>query len=243
MVAAETIERDGRRPNPPLLGALAYLLLSLPVGIAGFVFVITSLSVGIGTAIIWVGVGILAIAMLAWRGLAGLERLRVQALLGTYIASPYRPLPAGRRWRTRVKDPATWKDMVYLVLMLPIGIAEFALMVSFWATSLSLTLLPVYFRFLPDGSYKLWDSERPVIVVDSTVEALPFAALGLLLLAVTVVLTKALGALHARYARAMLGPSQHRINKLEGLNTAGAIDWSSEWDSTRGANLSFRPVP
>ena len=72
------------------------------------------------TAIIWVGVAVLALSALAMRGMAGLERMRVHAMLGTYVATPYRPLPApSSRWTTRLKDPATWKDMVYLVLMLP----------------------------------------------------------------------------------------------------------------------------
>ena len=243
MATAQKIEQDGRRPNPPVLGALAYLLMNLPVGIAGFVFVTVTVSVGVGTAIIWVGVGVLAVSMLAYRGLATLERLRVQALLRTYIAMPYRPLSAGRRWRDRMADPATWKDLVYLVLLLPIGIAEFTIMVGIWASSLSLMLLPFYFRFLPDGAYKLWDSDRPVIVVDSTLEALPFAALGVLLFAVAVVLTKGLGMLHARYARAMLGPSERRINRLAELDTAGVIDWSTGQGSGSTANLSLRPVP
>lgn len=243
MATAQTIERDGSRPNPPLLGALVYLLTNLPLGIAGFVFVTVTVSVGIGTAVIWVGVGILAVAMLAYRGLATLERLRVQAMLGTYVATPYRPLTAGRRWRGRVADPATWKDLAYLVLLLPIGIAEFSLMVAFWSTSLGLALLPIYFRYLPDGAWKLWDWDRPVLVVDSTVEALPFAALGVLLLAVTLLLTKGLGMLHARYARAMLGPSGRRISKLEGLDTAGVIDWSTTPGTGSTAHLSFRPVP
>ena len=41
--------------------------------------------------------------------------------------------------------------------------------------------------------------------------------------------------LHARYARAMLGPSERRISKLEKLSTAGAIDWSDEWPHTTNA--------
>ena len=70
-----TTHRDGTRPNPPLLGSLAYLVLNLPIGIGAFVFVVTTLSLGIGTAIIWVGVAVLALAVLAMRGLATLERL------------------------------------------------------------------------------------------------------------------------------------------------------------------------
>src|SRR5262245_20057321 len=92
MAPAHVTERDGTSPNPPALGSFAFLLLSFPVGLASFVFLVTTLSVGLSTAIIWVGVPVLAIALLAMRGAARLERRRVHALLGTYIATPYRLL-------------------------------------------------------------------------------------------------------------------------------------------------------
>ncbi len=220
-----TTERDGTRPNPPLLGALAYLVMNLPVGIASFVFVVTTMAVGVSTVIIWVGLAVLALSVLGQRGLVRLERLRVHGMLGTYVASPYRPVGDKNRWLGHLKDPATWKDMVYLLLMLPLGIAEFTIMVVLWSVSLYLTFLPVYWNWIPDDwQIVLWD--HPVVSIDSWIGTLPFAGLGVLLLALTVVVTKGLGVLHARYARAMLGPSERRIAKLEGLSTAGAIDWS-----------------
>jgi hypothetical protein len=215
MAAANVTESDGTKPNPPVLGSLFYLLLNLPAGIAGFTMVIVMLSVGVSTVIIWVGLPVLMLAVLLTRGSARLERGRVHAMLGTYVASPYRPLPegVGRQFKTRFKDAATWKDMAYLVLLLPIGIAEFTLMVTFWSTSLWFLFLPVYWGFMPDDWYPVgWN--HPIVSVDSTWEALPWAALGAMLLAVTVVLTKGLGTLHARYARAMLGPSRRRVDAM-----------------------------
>lgn len=223
-----TTHRDGTRPNPPLLGSLAYLAMNLPVGIASFVFVVTAMSVGLSTVVIWVGLAVLAVAILVMRGLAGLERMRVHAMLGTYIASPYRPLPDKGRWLSRVKDPATWKDMAYLVLMLPLGIAEFVIVVVAWTVSLYLTLLPVWWLWAPhDWDLEIWN--QSVWSIGSWVGTLPFAGLGVLLLALAIIITNALGTMHAVYARAMLGPSPRRIAKLEGLSTAGAIDWSTEW--------------
>jgi Putative sensor len=223
-----TTERDGTQPDPPLLGSLAYLVMNLPIGIASFVFVITAASVGVSTIIIWVGLAVLAAAVMLWRGAAQLERMRVHTMLGTYIASPYRPLPDSgltKRIGTRLKDPATYKDMVYHLLMLPIGIAEFTIMVTAWSTTLWLLLLPVNYPWIPADWYpSLWYDGFPWI--DSWLETLPWAALGVLALAISIVLTKMLGALHARYARALLGPSQHRIDRLQHLDTAGAIDWS-----------------
>ncbi len=226
-----TTERDGTQPNPPLLGALAYLVMNLPVGIASFVFVVTTMAVGVSTVVIWVGLAVLALSVLGMRGMATLERMRVHGMLGTYVASPYRPAGAKSRWLTSVKDPATWKDMIYLLLMLPLGIAEFTVMVVLWSVSLYLMFLPLYWNWIPhDWQVVLWD--HPVVRVDSWAETLPFAGLGVLVLALAVMVTKGLGTLHARYARAMLGPSERHIAKLDGLSTAGAIDWSSEWPST-----------
>jgi hypothetical protein len=234
---ATTTERDGTRPNPPLLGSLVYLVMNLPIGIASFVFVVTMMSVGISTAVIWVGLAVLALAVLGARGMASLERLRVHAMLGTYVASPYRPVEKSR-WLGRMKDPATWKDFGYLVLMLPIGITEFTISVVSWAVALYLTFLPLYWNWLPiDWQMELWDQQ--VVTVGTWIDTLPFAGIGVILMALAVIITKALGTAHARFARAMLGPSPRHISKLEGLSTAGAIDWSTEWPSN---STNYGPV-
>src|SRR5205085_7700793 len=67
MSPAQVTERDGTHPNPPVTGSLGYLLLNFPVGLAAFVFLTTTLSVGVSTAIIWVGVPVLMISLLTWR--------------------------------------------------------------------------------------------------------------------------------------------------------------------------------
>jgi putative sensor protein len=207
------------------LGSLAYLLLNFPVGMASFVFLVTMVSVGLSTTIIWVGVPVLAFAMLAWRGAARLERRRVHAMLRTYIATPYRPLPEAMRgqWKTRLKDGATWKDLGYFLLLGPIGVAEFCVLVSFWSASLWLLLLPVWFGFVPQEWYpEVWG--YVLGHVDSTWEALPWAAVGAVLLAVTIALTRVLGMLHARFARGMLGPSRRRLDALE-RTSSPTVDW------------------
>jgi hypothetical protein len=197
---------DGTTPRPPVAGSLVYLVMNLGVGIAAFTALVTLFAVGIGTAVVWVGLPVLALAVLLCRGGAQVERARVYALLNAYIAVPHSSLPEKGRWKARVRDGATWRALVYFILLLPIGIAEFTVVVSLWATALGMLFLPVYYRWLPDGAYKFWDWDRPAYVVDSTVEALPFAALGLLVLAVALVVTRWLGAAHARFARALLGP-------------------------------------
>lgn len=208
MTSAHSVA-DGSRPRPSLSGSLAYLLLNLPLGIAGFVAVVTLVSVGVSTAIVWVGVPVLVALMLSTRAAARFERARAHALLGAYVASPYRPLPASgwqARWRARLLDGASWRDLGYFILLFPIGIADFVLVVTSWSVGLGLAALPVYFRYLPDGAFVMFDKHQPWLVVDSTVKALPFAALGLLVLAFSTVLTRGLGSAHARFVRLVLGP-------------------------------------
>ncbi|MTD57197.1 sensor domain-containing protein [Amycolatopsis pithecellobii] len=188
--------QDGTRPRPPVAGSLGYLLLNLPVGIAGFVAVVTLAAVGLGTAVVWAGVPVLALLLLGTRAAARFERARAHALLGTYIATPYRPLPATgwrARWRARLLDGATWRDLGYFVLLFPVATAEFVILVTCWSAGLALTALPIYAPA---------DSD----LFGAPVQTLPWAAVGLLVLALSRTVTRAMGAAHARFVRLVLGP-------------------------------------
>ncbi|MBA0126535.1 sensor domain-containing protein [Haloechinothrix sp. YIM 98757] len=206
-------ERTGDRPatgRPPVLGSLAFLLLNLPLGVFWFSLLVSLIAVSAGTAVIWVGLVTGAATVLLWRGGAVVERARVHALLGTAIAEPYRELPDAPpsvRWKARLRDTATWKDLGYLLALFPVGILEFVLMVTTWSTSLALVGLPIYYRFLPGGAYHFpgYDPGHQWFTVDSVADALPFAIAGAVAVLVTVALTRALGASHARFARSMLG--------------------------------------
>jgi hypothetical protein len=128
-------------PGPRLGGSAIYLLMNLPLGIASGTLLVTLISAGVSTAVVWVGLPLSALAVLVARGGARLERARVYVLLGTYIAMPYLPLPesGGRhRWVTRLRDVTTWRGVAYLFLLFPIGIVEFVLVVTFWTTGLGL---------------------------------------------------------------------------------------------------------
>lgn len=210
--ATTRIEYDGTVPRPPLAGALAFLLLSFPLGIAWFVALVTLLSVGVGTAIIWVGIAVLAFAVLLWRGGANVERARVYALLDTVIANPYRALPEGGqgvRWKARLRDPQTWRDLAYLFILFPLGILEFTLVVATWGYGLGLLTLPIHYRWLPGGAWHFpsYDVGARWFTVDSWVDALPWAALGVVMIGFAIAVTRGMASAHARFARWLLGPT------------------------------------
>ena len=113
---------------------ILYLLLALPLGVAEFAFLVTAISFGFGTAVTLIGIPVLIGTVFAWRWLAELERRLIGRLVGIEIPSPYRPDPPGRRWwrrfTARLADPATWKDLAFLLLQLPLGILAFTVTVT-----------------------------------------------------------------------------------------------------------------
>src|SRR5882672_7159507 len=69
---------------------LFYLLLSFPLGIAYFVFLITGISLGTGLLVIFVGVPILIGMLFACQGLGAFERGMARSLLHLGIPAPAR---------------------------------------------------------------------------------------------------------------------------------------------------------
>lgn len=210
--------REGGSLRTPIGGSVVYLLMNLPLGIFSFVVLFTLLCVGASTAVIWVGIPVLAFTLLLARGLAKVERARIYSLMDLHIKLPYLPLPNGGqrgRWMTRLRDVSTWRDVVYLFLLFPLGIVEFSLVVSFWATSLGLVALPIYFRYLPDHAYFFPEHDLRWITVDTTWKALPWAAVGLLFVALSVALTRALARAHVRFAAKLLGPTAAQRTRLD----------------------------
>jgi len=95
--------------NPCTYGGIAYLLLALPLGLAEFTFLVTTIALGAGLAITLIGIPILIAAVYASRWIAQLERRLIAALTGRVIADPYRPVATdasisrrlGGAWPTR----------------------------------------------------------------------------------------------------------------------------------------------
>jgi signal transduction histidine kinase len=172
---------------------ILYLLLALPLGVIEFSFLVTALSFGFGTAITLIGIPVLVGTVWAWRWLAQLERSLIGRLIGVEIPEPYRPDPPDSRWWKRVgarlADPATWKDLAFLLLQLPLGVVSFTIVVSVIGGGFRLLLAPA----LPE----LFDSADWVVIA-----AVPVGAL-LLLLGIPGL--NALGRLYGWFAGLLLG--------------------------------------
>ena len=82
---------------------MAYLALAFPLGLFYFVFLVVGLALGVGLVIIWVGLPILAVVVLAWWAFAGFERLQAEHLLGVPTTGRLAPWEGDESWWQRVK--------------------------------------------------------------------------------------------------------------------------------------------
>ena len=195
-----------------------YLLLALPLGAVYFAVLVAGLAAGAGLAVVVVGLGVLALTMYAWRGMAALERALARTLLRVRIHPPAdrdRGLPWRNRAELWVRDPVTWKSLVFLLSKLPMGIVAYSLIAFLGFSSLVLAVAPAIVAFTPVIFFG-WEMETPA-------QALPFVPLGLVACLVSLHLFNGLAWLYAVFARVMLGPSTVELReRVAGLRDASA---------------------
>ncbi len=194
--------------DPMTWRAVPYLFLSFLLGLVWFVMLVTLISLSVGLVVVWVGVPLFALTMVAWRGGAMLERLAVNAAFGVEIASPYRPTSEQglmRKWRTMLGDPATWKDLAYLLLAFPVGLAEFIVSVTLWTTSIALIVAPLIVLLAQAGSvhFDLGGGSRYILT--NPAFALVGTLVGLLFLTITLYAVRGMSIAHVAFARLLLG--------------------------------------
>ena len=131
---------------------LAHLLANLPLDIAGFVYTIVMIGVGVGTSVTVIGLPLLAVGLHGARLIGRAERHRARALLGVRVDEPS-PMVLSRTERgffpwlwSSLKDPVGWRAVLYCFIRLPWGVLTFGVVcVSFF---LLWPVLPFITRFL-----------------------------------------------------------------------------------------------
>ncbi|TDC98145.1 sensor histidine kinase [Actinomadura sp. 7K507] len=193
-----------------------YLAASLALGLGCFVGLTVGLTLSLALVIIWVGLPMLALMMIAWRCVAMLERQLVRAAFGVRIPSPYRRLPEGRNPLTKLKamaaDPATWKDLVYLALLFPITLVEFVVSATVWSATGMMLAMPVIVAV--DGGVEV-SVGFASYWAGNPVEALPISVFGLLALVLAMYVTRVMAIGHSAWARLLLGSSVSQAENVE----------------------------
>jgi signal transduction histidine kinase len=222
-----------RSPFSAGLGAsVGFLLPNVPLGIYWFTALVVLILLDIFLAVVWIVLMAITLTVLwlvrkpKWHTLihgptlmfaptmslctrgAQVERRRVARFLGYAVPSPYRRLPQGSllaRARTRVRDPAVWRDLAFLLLLLPTGAVEFALVIGAFALPLVTLVLPMWlFVAFPEG-IPLGQGVR----IDTPLEALIIAIVTLPVSAlVGYLLVIGMSEAHAALGRTLLWPGK-----------------------------------
>jgi signal transduction histidine kinase len=126
---------------------MGFMVASFVLRILQFVLIITGLAVGISTVVVWIGIPILIATTSFVRWSADVERRWLRKALNTPVPDAERLPVEGKGllsgWQTRLVDPTTWRDLLYLIAVFPLGVAEFAIGVA------AIPLLPLAIWVVP----------------------------------------------------------------------------------------------
>ncbi|MFF7752886.1 sensor histidine kinase [Streptomyces sp. NPDC007971] len=228
--------RDGERRHllPAALRApvearswreFGYVLLGLPIAVVLFVWSVTMVALGAGLLVTFLGIPVLAMALVGCRGFGALERTRARALLGLDVAEP-EPLrtskPGVFAWIGAVlKSGASWRALLYALLQFPWAVFSFVVAVSFWTYGWALLTYPLWFWVFPmyggQGGLQLYGDEHHSIYLDNPFEITVTALVGLLFTLATPWIVRALTTVDGLLVRGLLGPTRlsARVVELE----------------------------
>jgi hypothetical protein len=181
---------------------IVYLALSFPLGLGYFIFLVTGLSVGVSLIIIWVGIPILLLTLAGWWVMGMFERQLVVRLLRVDIPPMSREKASGSAWarlKSHLRNPVTWKSLVYLFVEFPFGVAAISVLAT-TAFLASFVALPIVSPWV-DWSIGSWE-------IDTLGEAFIWPVPGLLAALILMHVMNGMAFVWARFARLMLGAPQ-----------------------------------
>ncbi|MGV9250517.1 sensor histidine kinase [Streptomyces sp. NPDC003697] len=208
-----------------------YVLLSLPVGIALFTYAVTTVSLGAGLLVTFLGVPVLAAALTGCRGLGALERARARGLLGLRVAEP-QPLrprkPGPMAWTGAVlKSGTSWRALLYALVQFPWAVFSFTVAVTVWTLGWGLLTYPLWFWVFPayagaDG-IQLYGDGHHGIYLDNPFEITTTALVGLLFTLAGPWIVRALTTVDRLLVHGLLGPSRLSARVVELESDRGVV--------------------
>jgi hypothetical protein len=126
-----------------------YLLASFPVTLVTFPLVVAGVSAGLGAAVVFVGLPVLAATAALARNVADAERAELPGVLGRPVGRPrYREAPEWAGWFRRMMNPllsgqAAW-DVLHAIAAFPLAIAGFVVAAVWWTGTIAGLTFPLY---------------------------------------------------------------------------------------------------
>ncbi|WP_157245575.1 sensor histidine kinase [Nonomuraea typhae] len=126
-----------------------YTIVGFPTAVIAFVLMVAGFAAGLGTAVVWIGLPILAGTLMLARAFAEGERGWLSDVLGRPPVRPrYKPAPEGAGRIRRMVHPITtgqsWLDLLHGILNFPLAILSFVITVVFWFLPIAGLTYPIY---------------------------------------------------------------------------------------------------
>jgi len=187
--------------NPDAYLSLIYQFFAFPLGLFYFVFLITGILVGIGLIIIWIGIPILFLMMIAWYGFSVFEKQLSIYVLKAEIPDIKKPekqeMAIWTRFKSYISDPVTWKSLAFLFLRFPLGILSFSITVSLLAVTVSFISAPF--------TYNNYHMEFGFFRVETLGLAILIAIAGIFIGFISLHVFKFMGLFYKKLSEIMLG--------------------------------------
>ena len=197
-----------------------YLLASFAVAFVQVLWMTVVLTVGGSLTLVVIGLPVLLAGVSGLRWTSRRERIRILKLTGEQIPTPYRePGPSGnvlQRLLAHVSDPATWRDLVHLLVSATLGGAWFTAVAGIWAMTLGAVTLPLWYTALPEHRVPLMHVDGSQYYISTLPSILAFAAVSLVfawLLGPTVL--ELATRVQTGVGRALLGLSRPELDRRE----------------------------
>lgn len=213
-------------------GSLAYSLLGLPIGVFGFVVVVTGFSLGLGLIVTLLGIPVLVATLVFARAMAMMERRLAWSLIGA--AKPRRSPPASasdgifwQRLRELVTGRDAWREVAFVVLRLPLGILGFTIAVTIVGMMFGGFIHPIVTAAGFEDQIGTW-------VIDTIPESLVYLPFSLLFLLVGPRILLGWGEASGRIATWFLGRvsiGETKAAVVDTLARTGAADAGAIFDA------------
>jgi signal transduction histidine kinase len=209
-----------------------YVLLSFPISIVFFTFAITTVSLGAGLLITFLGIPVLAAGLVGCRAFGALERTRARSLLRLDVRNPA-PVRGEKRglmsWVGAVlKSGVSWRHLLYALLHLPWATFAFSVGFSFWIAGWATFLYPLWHWTFPvfsdePGAAFFGTSDGTQLYLDTPFEIGVTSVVGLAFVLATPWLIRGLVSVDRVLVGGLLGPSRLATRVVELESDRGVV--------------------
>jgi signal transduction histidine kinase len=204
-----------------------YVLVGFPLGIVTNTLFMVAFWLGVGTAVIWVGIPILVGTMFMARGFATLERARIGPVFGYKMQQPYyKKRPEGdvmRRMFAPFSDGQSWLDLLHGMFRFLPSTISFAFVVTWWSGALSGLTWGLWGWALPNGPD---DQDLPELLGlngDYGTKVVFYLAVGIFFLGTLYPVVRGAALLEAYFARGLLSGVNELREQVAEANAAREV--------------------